>query len=295
METHSFKTVDGHEIDADVYPGGAGERQPAVLFIHGGGLIMGSRKAILPNQVATFGEAGFRFVSIDYRLAPETKLPEIVTDIEDAWAWLRNEASSFGIDPNRIAILGHSAGGYLALLAGCRLRPRPAAVVSLAAYTELTGDAFAAPSQHYRSEHAPVEKDEARVTVGGSTISESGPNDSMQRYLGRGLFYLFAHQREIWLNEVSGHDPDDHHWYEQYQPLGNVSAEYPPTMLLHGEQDTDVPIEHSEKMQQELHRHGIPHDFTRHPEWGHAFLYMPNDASVDDAFNQIARFLGKYV
>jgi acetyl esterase/lipase len=80
METRSFKTVDGHEIEADVHPGGAGERQPAVLFIHGGGLIMGSRKAILLNQVATFGEAGFRFVSIDYRLAPEMKLPEIVTD-----------------------------------------------------------------------------------------------------------------------------------------------------------------------------------------------------------------------
>ncbi len=116
METHIFKTVDCNEIVADIYPT-TGRENPAVLFIHGGGLIMGSRKAILPSQIETFNDSVFSVVSIDYRLAPETKLPAIVSDIEAAWSWLRDKASSFGIDSSRIAIVGHSAGGYLALMA----------------------------------------------------------------------------------------------------------------------------------------------------------------------------------
>jgi acetyl esterase/lipase len=92
---------------------------------------MGGRTAILPSHIQAFNDGGYHVVSIDYRLAPETKLPEIVCDVEDAWTWLREHADSVGIDRSRIAILGHSAGGYLALLGGYKLDPRPAAVVSI--------------------------------------------------------------------------------------------------------------------------------------------------------------------
>ena len=208
---------------------------------------------------------------------------------------LLEEASSFGIDRDRIAILGHSAGAYLALMGGCKLDPRPAAVVSIAGYGKLTRDAFTTPSQHYVTEHEPVDERDARQTVGGRTISESAPNDSMQRFLGRGLFYLFCRQQGIWLSEVSGHDPNDQDWFGEYEPLRNVSADYPPTILLHGELDTDVLIEQSVQMQQEFIRHGVAHEFVRNPNWGHAFLYMPNDASVGEAFSQIVAFLKKHV
>ncbi len=295
MDTHVFKRVDGLEIEADLYAGAGSNRQSAILFIHGGGLIMGSRKAILTSQIETFNDSGFSVVSIDYRLAPETKLPAIVSDIEAAWSWLRDKASSFGIDSSRIAIVGHSAGGYLALMAGYQLHPRPSAVVSIAGYGDLMGRAFTAPSLHHVTKHRPIEEGEARLTVGGLTISESGPDDSMQRYLGRGLFYLFSRQQGIWLNEVSGHDQSDRDWFKQYEPLCNVSSEYPPTMLLHGEPDTEVLIEHSEQLQQEFIRHAVPNEFLRHPDCGHAFMYMPGDESVGDAFNQIVAFLTKYV
>jgi acetyl esterase/lipase len=126
-------------------------------------------------------------------------------------------------------------------------------------------------------EHGPVDEHTARQTIGEGTISQSGPNDSIQRFLGRGLFYLFCRQQGIWLSEVSSHDPGDQDWFADYQPIRNVSAEYPPTMLLHGEPDTDVLIEQSVLMQQEFIRHGVAHEFVRNPSWGHAFLYMPND------------------
>lgn len=298
MQTYVYKTIGGHEIEADFYPAAqtAVERKrPAVVFIHGGGLIMGHRKAILPSHIQAFHNGGFHFVSINYRLAPETKLPDILGDIKDAWAWLRDKADSLAIDRDRIAILGHSAGAYLTLLSGFKLDPRPAAVVSIAGYCKLTSDAFAKPSPYYMREYESVDEHEARQTIGEQVISESGPNDSMQRYLGRGLFYLFCRQKGIWLHEVTGHEPEDQGWFAQYEPIRNVSPLYPPTMLLHGEPDTDIPFEQSVLMQQELARHSVAHEFLSNPNWGHTFLYMPDDDSVGEAFAAIVSFLQEHV
>lgn len=298
MYTHIFKRSNGLEISADIYHTAraeAGQQLPAVLFIHGGGLMLGHRKAILLSHIEAFHSGGFHFVSIDYRLAPEAKLPEILDDIQDAWTWIREEAALLGIDPNRIAVLGHSAGAYLTLTCGYRLDPRPTALVSIAGYGKLTDDAFTMPSSHYVKEHVVVEEDEARQTVGRQVLSAGGRNDSIQRFTGRGLFYLFCRQRGIWLREMSGHEPQDKEWFAQYEPIHNISAEYPPTMLLHGEPDTDILFEQSVFMQQELGRHGVAHEFIRDPDWGHAFLYVPNDESVDKAFGQIVTFLQQHV
>jgi dipeptidyl aminopeptidase/acylaminoacyl peptidase len=117
----------------------------------------------------------------------------------------------------------------------------------------------------------------------------------MRHYTGRGLFYLYCRQQGIWLSEVSGHDPCDPAWFEPYEPIRNVSAAYPPTLLLHGEPDTDVPYEQSVLMQQALARQGIAHEFISDPYWGHTFLYALNDPSVDKAFKQIIAFLQQHV
>ena len=69
---------------------------------------------------------GFALVSFDYRLAPEVKLPAIVEDVEDALRWLRGKGPELlHIDPDRLVVTGGSAGGYLTLLTGFRVRPRP--------------------------------------------------------------------------------------------------------------------------------------------------------------------------
>jgi acetyl esterase/lipase len=120
------------DIAIDLYGEKPRSPSPAVVFVHGGGLILGSRKALLPVHVQAFIEAGFVFASIDYRLAPEAHLPEIVSDLDDAWTWVGSHASELGIDSRRIVLLGHSAGAFLALLGGCRLSPPPAAIISAA-------------------------------------------------------------------------------------------------------------------------------------------------------------------
>src|SRR3979411_1194437 len=74
-QTHTYKTAGGCEIKADVYGAGGTARLPVVIWIHGGALISGSRKGLSARFHTGLLEQGFVVVSIDYRLAPETKLP----------------------------------------------------------------------------------------------------------------------------------------------------------------------------------------------------------------------------
>src|SRR5215470_3156750 len=87
-QTETYKTVDGLDIKADVYGAGTGAKRPAVVWIHGGALIMGSRRGVpRPLRERLLGY-GYTIVSIDYRLAPETKLPGIIDDLRDAFRWV---------------------------------------------------------------------------------------------------------------------------------------------------------------------------------------------------------------
>ena len=117
-------------LSVDVYPGHAHGPTPAVIWLHGGGLIFGTRKGIPVEQVEAYTRAGLCIIAADYRLAPETKLPEIVGDVARLYGWVREQADDLNIIADRVAIIGHSAGGYLALMAAATLEPRPRAVVS---------------------------------------------------------------------------------------------------------------------------------------------------------------------
>jgi acetyl esterase/lipase len=139
-ETHVYKQVGDLKIRADVYRFSGPEQRPVVVWIHGGALIMGHREGIDRRLKDAFLDSGYILVSLDYRLAPETRLPEIIQDIEDAFRWVRERGPElFHADPQRIAVAGGSAGGYLTLVAGQRVRPRPAALLALWGYGDLVG------------------------------------------------------------------------------------------------------------------------------------------------------------
>ena len=141
--TFVYKTVAGCDVRADVYAASPGVQKPALVYIHGGALIMGTRKQIPPKQLVRYLDAGFAVVSIDYRLAPETKLPSIIDDIRDAFRWVaRDGPSLLGINPGRIGVAGYSAGGYLTLMTGFAVAPRPKSAPSARAVSA------AAPSRH---------------------------------------------------------------------------------------------------------------------------------------------------
>ncbi|MCH7743725.1 MAG: alpha/beta hydrolase [Proteobacteria bacterium] len=164
--THIYKTVDGHNILVDVFTPDEGSQHPAIIFIHAGGLIQGSRQWILPWQRQMYVAAGFVLASIDHRLAPETKLEDIQSDVEDAYHWLRTEGPQrFDIDANKISIVGHSAGGYLALSSGFRLTPRPRAIVSFYGYGDITGAWYTEPNADFIEEE-PILANTAHESVG---------------------------------------------------------------------------------------------------------------------------------
>jgi acetyl esterase/lipase len=280
-----YRTVTGHDLRADIYmPEGPGVR-PVLLWIHGGALIMGHRSELYPDLRNAFLEAGFVIVAIDYRLAPEAKLASIVEDIRAAYAWLQQTGPSrFGIDPGQIVVAGNSAGGYLALLAGYSVQPRPKAVLSFWGYGDITGTWYTEPSEFYLTVRDPVTRQQAFAVVGSKPASEA-PYPSE-----RGLFYLYCRQQGRWPIEVTGHDPlTEADWFTPFLPVRNVSADYPPTLLIHGENDSDVPFELSVQMAEELARRNVAYELLPVPGGEHE-LWGSDPETVTEIFDRAVKF-----
>ncbi|MBI5723597.1 MAG: alpha/beta hydrolase [Planctomycetes bacterium] len=289
--TYMCKTVGNCQIKADVYrPPGGSAPVAAIVYIHGGCLMYGSRRGINPKQLKLYLQSGFAVVSIDYRLAPESKLPAIIEDLEDAFRWIHDSGpSQFMIDPDRVAVVGHSAGGYLALMTGCRVVPRPKAIVSLYGYGDLVGDWYARPDPFY-CRQPKVSEEESGRHFKGPVISE--PYESR----GKDKFYLYCRQNGLWPLEVGGRDPQkDPDFFVPYCPLRNVAADFPPTLLLHGDRDTDVPYEQSALMAEALARNNIEHRLITMAGRGHGFDGAMDDPAVKAAFTDILAFLDAHL
>lgn len=92
---------------------GAGDA-PGLLWVHGGGLVIGAAKQDDRLCAGTAGELGMTVVSIEYRLAPEHRFPAAIDDVRAGWEWLQAHAVELGIDPTRVAVGGESAGAGIA-------------------------------------------------------------------------------------------------------------------------------------------------------------------------------------
>ncbi len=91
-----------------------GEALPALIYLHGGAFRHGDFEAYETTCRFFAGEAGCRVIAVDYRRAPEAPFPAAVEDTAAALAWIEANAAHLGVDPNRIAIGGDSAGANLA-------------------------------------------------------------------------------------------------------------------------------------------------------------------------------------
>ncbi|KAF2023182.1 alpha/beta hydrolase [Setomelanomma holmii] len=123
-----IRTDDGFQIPIFAYrradqQGFAG-LQPAVLSIHGGGMILGDTETFEPSTKADVATTGVAHFSPDYRLAAEAPHPTPVEDCYAALVWLHSEAENLGIDKSRIAVSGLSAGGGLAAAVALLARDR---------------------------------------------------------------------------------------------------------------------------------------------------------------------------
>ncbi len=267
-KTFTYKTVGDVTIQADVTTPGGTPRGPVVVWIHGGALIMGNKNGVPKNLRDLCRDEGYILVSIDYRLAPEVKLPEIVADVEDAIAWLRKDGpKAFGIDPKRMVITGGSAGGYLTLTLGARLKEKPKALVAYWGYGDVDGDWYTKPSEHYRKAVPIIAKEDAYKAVSRTPLTGSEPGFDGK---ARGRLYHYFRQNGLWTKEVTGFDHiTEKTKLDPYCPVRNVTKDYPPTLLVHGTEDTDVPYELSANMAKEFEKHKVPFEFVTVKGAGH--------------------------
>lgn len=293
-ETRTYKMVGALEVKADIYPGTGTTPRPVILYIHGGALLMESRRGMPPRwELERFTAAGYTVVSIDYRLAPATKLEQIVEDVTDAHGWIRSEANSLNVDPNRIVVMGMSAGAYLALMAGFRLNPRPKAVVSFYGYGNITGDWYTQPSPFYGAKPEAADTG-AFSALEAQIVSEpSGDSNGLRNDL-----YLYARQHGLWPKLVSGHDPlKEPTWFAPYEPIRHITSSYPPTILLHGQRDTDVPFEQAKALEKAFLDNKVPYQLVTDPSWEHAFDYRGSgkDPKLAVALDRVIAFMTFHV
>ena len=289
-KTFTYKTIDKIQIKADLFRSVDNTSlKPVIIWIHGGALIFGSRNDLPEEQKEFYLKAGYSVVSIDYRLAPSTKLPDIVNDVADAIQWVhKNGPDSLGIDPGKIFVVGHSGGAYLALTSGYSSKIRPRAIVSFYGYGDIRGKWYSSPSAFYLTQPA-VSKSRAEKLMPDSVITSASFQDRFD-------LYLYSRQKGNWPDLVSGHSPKkEYEWFKTYCPIENIDVDYPPVLLIHGDEDTDVPFSQSVELDRVLESKGIKHKFLQMKNYGHVFdafgggLANPDVANV---FNEVVSFLG---
>jgi acetyl esterase/lipase len=125
-------------------------RAPILLFIHGGGWSIGDKAHAAPEKAEWANGQGWAFASANYRLVPQATVEQQAADVAGAIAWLRANAAKEGLDPNRIVLMGHSAGAHLVALVGTDPQYLKAASVPMSAVKGvvlLDGAGYDVPTQ----------------------------------------------------------------------------------------------------------------------------------------------------
>lgn len=228
--------------------------------------------------------AGFSVFSIDYRLAPETPLSSILEDVQDALNWLIKEGpKQFSIDAERIAVIGSSAGAFLALSTG--LFPnKPKAIVSFYGYGDLTAEWVSKPSSYY------LQRDHISKTSVNKSFFQGIPTEGTIKE--RFLFYLYTRQSGTWLHEVIGPTArSSHALLNSLSPIATHSNHFPATLLLHGTDDEDVPYAQSVFMRASLLKNKVSAKLITIPNGQHVFEDDFEDSNVQEALKKVIQFL----
>jgi acetyl esterase/lipase len=213
-----FASVDGKDLLLDLYMPADVVAPPLLVWVHGGGWSRGTH-----NRVSTFAfvEAGYALASVEYRLSGVAPFPAQIHDIKGAIRFLRAQAGAYGYDAERIVILGVSAGAHLAALAA-----------TTNGNTELEG------------------------TVGGNLDQTSDLVAAVSYFGASNLTTILAQSTPFGLNirvpgltALFGGPPEERSELAALaSPVLHVDASDPPLLLLHGDQDPQMPINQSHEL-----------------------------------------------
>src|SRR5205823_1285832 len=210
----------------DVYSPQNAKNLPVVFWIHGGGWQTGDKTSVQVKP-QFFMDNGFVFVSTNYRLLPSVDMATIVRDVAKSIHWVHDHIADHGGDPNRLFIMGHSAGAQLAALVCTDDRYLKAEGLSLAitkGCVPVDGDTYDVPAM--------IETAETRRRVHGLP------------------------QAKIGHREKFGNDPEQH---RDYSAVNHVAKDkgIPPFLILHVAENPDTGSQ-AERLEAALRSAGLP-------------------------------------
>jgi len=253
----------GVALTMDVFtpaePNGVG----VVLVVSGGWF--SAHEAVNAGFCGEVLDRGYTVFAVVHGSQPKYAIPEILGDMHRAVRYIRHHAKEYGIDPDRIGIMGGSAGGHLSLMQGT---------------AGLEGNPKAPD---------PVERESSRVQAVACFFP---PTDFLnygkpgENAIGRGVLKDFrgAFDFEEWdaatkrLAEIT----DEAKIVEigkQISPITHVSSDDPPTLIMHGDADVLVPFQQAEIMVEKLKEAGVTAELVTKPGAGHGWAEMLSDIS----------------
>jgi acetyl esterase/lipase len=122
--TDTFLPGPGGDIAARIYRPSGDSGGPVLVYLHGGGLVMGSNQSFEPLARELAAASAATVVAVEYRLAPESPPPAQFDDAYAATEWVSRNAATLGVDGDRLAVVGDSAGGSLAAAVALAARDR---------------------------------------------------------------------------------------------------------------------------------------------------------------------------
>jgi len=246
-----FSTLpDGKQLKMDIArPTGKGPF-PAIIALHGGAWRFGNRKE-LDGWIGFLAGEGYVAATVSYRLVPEGKFPDPLTDVKTAVRFLRANAAKYNIDPERIGAVGFSAGGHLVNLLGT-----------------------VGPDAGFEGKEFPEQSSKVQAVVsyfGPTSLGLYGKDESAQNAVFEPM--------------LGGRFKDKPELYDKASPVNYVTKTAAPTLLLHGTRDWIVPIEHSRLMHQKMKEAGAKSDLLEIEGGNHGFTgngaFRANNAMLD--------------
>ena len=218
-----YGRVGARPLLLDLYsPAKADKQVPGLIFIHGGGWKSGDRQDYR-CYTTYFAQQGYVTATVGYRFVKEAPLPACIEDVKCAVRWMRENAVQLKVNPDKIAVIGGSAGGHLALMAGYSAK-----------VPELEGTAG----------HAGVSSAVAAVVDLYGPSDFTLPETRINSTVVNGMKKTYAEAPEL---------------YRLTSPLTHVSAQSPPTLIFQGTLDSIVPVAQSDLLAEKLKTCGVPY------------------------------------